>query len=86
MPEGVCYDFKTGKKFPGDKKYVSFFKEEDYPVFARAGSVIPLSNRSDVNNVGLPLDMEIHIFLEFLILILFMKMMDLLHYIKRVIT
>ena len=62
IPEGVWYDFKTGKKFPGDKKYVSFYKEEDYPVFAKAGSVIPLSNRSDVNNVGLPLDMEIHIF------------------------
>ena len=62
IPEGVWYDFKTGKKFPGNKKYVSFYKEEDYPVFAKAGSVIPLSNRSDVNNVGLPLDMEIHIF------------------------
>ena len=62
IPEGVWYDFKTGKKFPGNKKYVSFYKEEDYPVFAKAGSVIPLSNRSDVNNVGLPLDLEIHIF------------------------
>ena len=62
IPEGVWYDFKTGKKFLGNKKYVSFYKEEDYPVFARAGSVIPLSNRSDVNNVGLPLDMEVYIF------------------------
>ena len=62
IPNGIWYDFKTGKKFPGDKKYVAFFKEEDYPVFAKAGAIIPLSNRSDVNNVGLPLDMEIHIF------------------------
>ena len=62
IPDGIWYDFRTGKKFPGNKKYVSFFKEEDYPVFAHAGSIIPLSNRSDYNNVGLPTDMEIQIF------------------------
>ena len=62
LPEGTWYDFKTGKKFPGGKKYVSFYKEEDYPVFAKSGAIIPLSNRSDLNNVGLPLDLEIHIF------------------------
>lgn len=62
IPDGVWYDFRTGKKFPGNKKYVSFFKEEDYPVFAHGGSIIPLSNRSDYNNVGLPTDMEIQIF------------------------
>lgn len=62
IPDGTWYDFITGKKFPGNKKYVSFFKEEDYPVFAHAGSIIPLSNRSDYNNTGLPLDLEIQIF------------------------
>ena len=62
MPDGIWYDFFTGKKFPGGKKYISFFREEDYPVFAHAGSIIPLSNRSDRNNVGLATDMEIQIF------------------------
>lgn len=62
IPDGIWYDFRTGKKFPGNKKYVSFFKDEDYPVFAHGGSIIPLSNRSDYNNVGLPTDMEIQIF------------------------
>ncbi len=62
IPDGMWYDFVTGKKFPGNKKYVSFFKEEDYPVFAHAGSIIPLSNRSDYNNTGLPTDLEIQIF------------------------
>ncbi len=62
IPDGVWYDFVTGKKFPGNKKYVSFFKEEDYPVFAHAGSIIPLSNRSDYNNTALPTDLEIQIF------------------------
>lgn len=62
IPDGIWYDFVTGKKFPGNKKYVSFFKEEDYPVFAHAGSIIPLSNRSDYNNTALPTDLEIQIF------------------------
>ena len=62
IPDGIWYDFITGKKFPGNKKYVSFFKEEEYPVFAHAGSIIPLSNRSDYNNTGLPTDLEIQIF------------------------
>lgn len=62
IPDGTWYDFMTGKKFPGDKKYVSFFKEDDYPVFAHAGSIIPLSNRSNFNNTGLPTDLEIQIF------------------------
>ena len=62
IPDGIWYDFKTGKKFPGNKKYVSFFKEEDYPVFAHGGSIIPMSNRSDMQNTGISTDMEIQIF------------------------
>lgn len=62
IPDGVWYDFTTGKKFPGNKKYVSFYNIEDYPVFAHAGSIIPLSNRSDYNNTGIPTDLEVHIF------------------------
>ncbi len=62
VPDGIWYDFVTGKKFPGNKKYVSFFKDEDYPVFAHSGSIIPFSNRSDYNNTGLPTELEIQIF------------------------
>jgi len=62
VPDGIWYDFVTGKKFPGNKKYVSFFKEDDYPVFAHSGSIIPFSNRSNYNNIGLPIDLEIQIF------------------------
>lgn len=62
IPDGTWYDFKTGKKFPGNKKYISFYKDEDYPVFAHSGSIIPLSNKSDYNNTGIATDMEFHIF------------------------
>ncbi len=62
VPEGIWYDFKTGKKFPGNKKHVSFFRDEDYPVFVRGGSIIPLSNKSDKNNISNPSELEIDIF------------------------
>ena len=62
MPEGIWYDFTTGKKFMGNKKYVSFFKEEDYSVFAKSGAIIPLSNRSDINNISNPEELEIQLF------------------------
>jgi len=60
IPKGMWYDFKTGKKFPGGNYYVSFFKDEDYPVFCKAGGIIPLSN--NINSTGVPTDLEIHVF------------------------
>ena len=61
IPEGVWYDFKTGKKFPGKKEYISFFKEEDYPVFVRSGAIIPLTS-DEGNSCGNPENLEIHVF------------------------
>jgi len=61
IPEGTWYDFKTGKKFPGKKEYISFFKEEDYPVFVRSGAVIPLSS-DEGNSCKSPENLEIHVF------------------------
>ncbi len=63
LPEGTWYDFKTGKKFPGNKRYVAFYKDEDYPVFAKSGSIIPLGNfKENRNDTSTPDSMEIHIF------------------------
>lgn len=62
IPSGTWYDFVTGKKFLGDKKYVSFFKDNDYPVFARQGAIIPLGHNKNINDTTVPTDMEIHIF------------------------
>lgn len=62
IPAGTWYDFVTGKKFPGEKEYVSFIKEQDYPVFARAGSIIPMGLNDNLNDLTPPKNMEIHIF------------------------
>jgi alpha-glucosidase (family GH31 glycosyl hydrolase) len=62
IPDGTWYDFVTGKKFPGGKNYVSFFKDEDYPVFAKSGAIIPLGENDNLNDTTPPKNMEIHIF------------------------
>lgn len=61
IPEGIWYDFRTGKKLPGGRKYVSFFKDEDYPVFAKAGAIVPMSQNTS-NDTSSPKELEIHIF------------------------
>ena len=64
LPEGTWYDFKTGKKFPGGKRYVTFYKDEDYPVYAKSGTIIPLArlDDEDINDVNPPKKMEIQVF------------------------
>lgn len=63
LPNGMWYDFKTGKKFPGNKRYVTFYKDEDYPVFAKAGSIVPLAELDqNINVTNPPKKMEIHVF------------------------
>ena len=61
IPDGIWYDFKTGKKFPGKKEYISFFRDEDYPVFVRRGAIVPLSNNNG-NFTGNPDLLEVHVF------------------------
>lgn len=63
IPQGMWYDFKTGKKFPGNKRYVTFYKDEDYPVFAKSGSIIPMADfEENINVTNSPSSMEIHVF------------------------
>ena len=63
LPKGTWYDFKTGKKYLGNKRYILFYKDEDYPVFARDGSIICMGDLGEnINDVSSPETMEIHIF------------------------
>lgn len=62
IPDGVWYDFNTGKKFPGNKEYISFFRDEDYPVFVKRGAIIPLNNTKGINFTGNPDSLEINVF------------------------
>lgn len=64
LPNGVWYDFKTGKKFVGGKRYTTFFKDEDYPVFAPSGAIIPMAylNNNNLNDISSPTKLEIQVF------------------------
>ena len=63
LPKGIWYDFKTGKKYVGNKRYVVFYKAEEYPVFAKAGAIIPLANLDvDKNSISVPKSLELNVF------------------------
>lgn len=64
IPAGVWYELKTGKKFVGGKRYITFYKDEDYPVFAKMGSIIPMArlNKENINSTTPPKKLEIHVF------------------------
>ena len=62
IPDGMWYDFVTGKKFPGGKNYISFIRDEEYPVFAKAGAIIPMGHNENINDTTPPVNMEIDIF------------------------
>ena len=59
IPNGIWYDYSSGKKFVGNKYYVNFYKEEDYPIFVKEGSIIPMTEDM---NTDCPVNMEIQIF------------------------
>ena len=63
LPEGTWYDFKTGKKFVGNQRYVLFFRDEDYPVYAKSGSIVCMADlEENLNVTSSPRGMEIHVF------------------------
>ena len=62
LPDGIWYDFFTGKKFPGGKNHISFFRDEDYPVFAKAGSIVTMGYNENINDTTPPNKLEIQIF------------------------
>ena len=49
IPEGVWYDIFTGKKYNGGKRYTAFYKDEEYPLLVRAGTIIPFSLNFSIN-------------------------------------
>ena len=59
IPNGIWYDYTSGKKFIGNKYYMNFYKDEDYPIFVKEGSIIPMSLD---NNTNCPKNMELQIY------------------------
>lgn len=62
LPEGTWYNLLTGKKYLGKKKHLSFFRNEEYPVFVKSGAIIPMALHANINETTVPKNMEIQIF------------------------
>ncbi|MBQ2946254.1 MAG: DUF5110 domain-containing protein [Bacilli bacterium] len=61
IPDGIWYGFFTGKQFKGNKKYVSFYRDHEYPVFVKAGAIIPMTLKG-TNDTSCPSKTELQIF------------------------
>jgi len=59
VPSGIWFDFLQGKKYNGNKTYNNFYRDEDYPVFVKAGSIVPLSTNI---NEDIPTTLELNIY------------------------
>lgn len=59
IPEGTWYELESGKKYLGNKYYMSFYKDEDYPVFCKEGSIIIMSLDKTTDN---PTNLEVDVF------------------------
>lgn len=59
IPNGTWYELESGKKYLGNKYYMSFYRDEDYPVFCREGSIIVMSLDKNTDN---PVNLEVDIF------------------------
>jgi len=61
LPDGIWYDMFTGKRYKGGRRYVTFYKDDEYPLFVRAGTIIPLS-LNKFNDTSIPKKLEIEVF------------------------
>ena len=62
IPDGVWYDFKNGKRYPGNHKYIGFYSIDDYPIFVKQGSIIPMAGSKSFMSYHNPQDLEVHVF------------------------
>ncbi len=61
IPDGTWYGYFTGKQYKGNRKYTSFYRDQEYPVFVKAGAIIPLAITNN-NDTSSPTNLEIQVF------------------------
>lgn len=62
FPEGDWYDFFTDVKYEGGTKISVYRTSEEYPVFVKAGAIIPLAELQNLIGTDLPETVNWHIF------------------------
>ena len=54
IPPGTWFDFFTGRRYTGEKHIAVYRTQENYPVFAKAGAILPLADDGYQNGTPLP--------------------------------
>lgn len=61
LPDGQYTDIFTGRRYEGGRKFRAFRDMEFYPVFAKAGAILPLSG-DEGNDCGNPKNLKLWLF------------------------
>lgn len=62
LPEGTYIDFFSGRVYGGARKFKAYRTIDTFPLFAKAGSVIPLANDGVKNGTDNPNCIELKVF------------------------
>ena len=62
LPEGDWYDYFSGEYYQGESWYNIYGDLSDFPLFAKAGAIIPLNAESDFGDTSNPEILEVQIF------------------------
>ena len=62
FPEGLWFDFFKGLCYKGNKTAKVHRNLEEYPIFAKAGAIIPTSSKVENNGLGKKEDMTVYVF------------------------
>lgn len=62
LPEGIWYDFFNGRRYKGNKSLKVYRNLYEYPVFVKAGGIIPMSGDKVTNDVSNPECLKVKVF------------------------
>ena len=62
LPEGTYIDFFSGRVYSGNKKFKAYRKLDTFPLFAKAGSILPLANDGVQNSTSNPAHIALRVF------------------------
>lgn len=62
IPQGIWYDIFNGRRYSGEKVLSLYRSLEQYPVLAKAGAILPLSDDDVCNGAPLPEKLELQVY------------------------
>lgn len=62
IPEGTWFDFFNGRRYEGNKKIRLYRNLQEFPVFVKAGGIIPMAEPKTINDISNPENLRIEIY------------------------